>query len=69
MTPSIKPDGTRRNAEICGRTSPTRNHSRIVEPICSKLLFYKKKRMENYALSKTTDPSINGPRRTEMCPL
>jgi hypothetical protein len=43
-TPSVESDGTKRNAEVCRRTSSMRNHSRIMEPIRCKLLFHKKER-------------------------
>jgi hypothetical protein len=44
MTPSAKPMRTRGNAKIHGRTSSLRNHSRIMEPIHSKLLLHQKER-------------------------
>src|SRR6266852_6695772 len=43
-TPPPKPKRTRRDAEVCRRTSEERNHSRIVEPLCSKLLLHQKER-------------------------
>jgi hypothetical protein len=41
MTPSIESNETRRDAKVHERTSPMRNHTRIMEPICCKLLFHK----------------------------
>jgi hypothetical protein len=46
MTPSIEPHGTRRDAKVCRRTPLTRNHSRIIEPLCGKLLLHQKERWE-----------------------
>jgi hypothetical protein len=44
MTPSAKPTRTRGNAKICGRTPLSRNHLRIIKPICSKLLLHQEER-------------------------
>jgi hypothetical protein len=44
MTPPSKLNGTRRSAKVCRRTPLQRDHLRIMEPICSKLLFYQKER-------------------------
>jgi hypothetical protein len=44
MTPPTKSTRARRNAKICRRAPPARNHTRIVEPICHKLLLHKKER-------------------------
>jgi hypothetical protein len=44
MTPPLEPKRTGRNAKVRRKTSPTRNHTRIMEPICGKLLLYKKER-------------------------
>jgi hypothetical protein len=46
MTPSVESHGTRRYVKVRERTSPTRNHTRIMEPICCKLLFYKEERQK-----------------------
>jgi hypothetical protein len=46
MTPSTKPNGTRRNAEICRRTPSERDYLRIMESICCKLLLYQEKGWE-----------------------
>jgi hypothetical protein len=46
MTPSTKSNGTRRNAKVHRRTSAMRNHTRIMEPVRRKLLFYKEERQK-----------------------
>jgi hypothetical protein len=46
MTPPTKLNGIRRNAKICERAPPKRDHPRIVESLCCKLLLYQKERWE-----------------------
>jgi hypothetical protein len=43
-TTPAKPNRTRRNAKVRGRTSPTRNHPRVMESIRRELLLYQKER-------------------------
>jgi hypothetical protein len=45
-TPSIEPKRMRGDAKVCRRTPLTRNHTRIMEPICCKFLLYKEERRE-----------------------
>jgi hypothetical protein len=45
-TPPAKPNGTRRNAEISGRTPPKRDYLRIMESIHCKLLLHQEKGWE-----------------------
>jgi hypothetical protein len=42
-TPPAKPNGTRRNAEICGRTPLKRDYPRVMESIRCKLLLHQEK--------------------------
>jgi hypothetical protein len=44
MTPPAESNETRRNAKVCGRTSLTRNHPRVMESIRHELLFHQEER-------------------------